>query len=131
MTELKSLANFDSTVAQARLESAAPGLTFAVLYKGEIISSAAGVLNVDTGVEARPDSLFQVGSITKSLTSTLAMQAMEEGILDIDAPVADYIGARVGRGPYSEKFTARQLMSHLSGLDGDLFLDVSRDNDAL
>ena len=43
----------------------------------------------------------------------------------------NYIGVRVGRGPYSEKFTARQLMSHLSGLDGDLFADVSRDNDAL
>ena len=85
MTDLKSLANFDATVAQARLESAAPGITFAVLFNGTIISSAAGVLNMDTGVEARPNSLFQIGSITKSLTSTLAMQAMEEGILDIDA----------------------------------------------
>ncbi len=128
---LESLHDFDGKVAGAREEFFVPGVTFAVLHDGKVTSSAAGVLSMDTGIEARPDSLFQVGSITKSLTATLVMQMAEEGLIDIDAPVTRYIGARVGRGPSAETFTARQLMAHTSGLDGDLFLDTGRDEDAL
>ncbi|MEJ1968273.1 MAG: serine hydrolase domain-containing protein [Rhizomicrobium sp.] len=126
-----SLAYFEERVTRARDESGVPGLAFAVLHRGETICAASGVLNLDTGVAARPDSLFQIGSITKSLTATLAMQAAQEGLLDIDAPVRDHLGLRIGRGPHADAFTARQLMAHTSGLDGDLFLDTGRDDDAL
>ncbi len=126
-----SLSYFEERVARACEEAAVPGLSFAVLHRGAMLSAASGVLNLDTGIEARPDSLFQIGSITKSLTSTLVMQAAEEGLLDIDAPVRSYLGLRIGRGPHADAFTARQLMAHTSGLDGDLFLDTGRDDDAL
>ncbi len=131
MTALSSLGDFGALVAGARDDAGVPGLTFAVLHQGNMISAAAGVLNLETNVEARADSLFQIGSITKSLTSTLVMQAAEEGLVDIDAPIRKYLGIRVGRGPHADEFTARQLMSHTSGLDGDLFLDSGRDNDAI
>jgi CubicO group peptidase (beta-lactamase class C family) len=129
MVEL--LSRLEELVPRAKYESGAPGLSFAVLHEGQIVSAAAGVLSVDTGIEAKPDSLFQVGSITKSLTATLVMQAADEGMIDIDVPVTRYLGMRIGRGPFAETFTARQLMSHTSGLDGDLFLDSGRDDDAL
>ena len=131
MITLSSLADFDAVVARAQAEAGIPGLTFAVLHQEKMISAAAGVLNLETHVEARPDSLFQIGSITKSLTSTLVMQAAEEGLIDIDAPIRSYLGIRVGHGPHADEFTARQLMSHTSGLDGDLFLDSGRDDDAI
>jgi CubicO group peptidase (beta-lactamase class C family) len=126
-----AIANLEELVGRAKYESGAPGLSFAVLHDGRIASAAAGVLSVDTGIEVHPDSLFQVGSITKSLTATLIMQAADEGLIDIDAPVARVLGPHIGRGPWSEVFTARQLMSHTSGLDGDLFADAGRDDDAL
>ena len=42
-------------------------------------AAASGILNLDTGVEATTDSLFQIGSITKVWTATLAMQLVDEG----------------------------------------------------
>ncbi|WP_299329541.1 serine hydrolase [Parasphingopyxis sp.] len=126
----------DAADLQVRIELAAktahvPGLAFAVSLTGEMVSAATGVVNIETGVEVLPDSLFQIGSITKSHTATLAMQAAEDGLIDIDAPVSQYIPIQLGRGPEAGPFTARQLMAHISGLDGDLFIDTGRDDDAL
>lgn len=126
-----NLADLDARVARARQQAGVPGLTFAVSWNAGSVFAASGVLNVDTGVEARSDSLFQVGSITKSLTATLIMQAAAEGLLDIDAPITRYIPLQLGAGENAGPFTARQLMAHLSGLDGDLFTDTGRDDDAL
>lgn len=126
-----SLADLGTRVAEAREEADVPGLTVAVLHGGRQVAAAAGVLNAETQVEARADSLFQIGSITKALTATLIMQLAEEGCLDLDAPVSPMIGSDVGRGSFSRVFTARHLMAHTSGLDGDLFVDTGRDEDAL
>lgn len=128
---LESLRGFDRKVIAAREQAGVPGFTCAVLYADRAMSAAAGVLNLDTQVEARPDSLFQIGSITKSLTATLVMQAWDEGLLDIDAPVREYLRVRIGRGPFADTFTARQLMCHTSGLESDFFVDSGRNEDAL
>ena len=45
-----------------------------MLQDDEISTVASGVLNLDTGVEATTDSLFQIGSITKVWTTTVVMQ---------------------------------------------------------
>ncbi|WP_312160451.1 serine hydrolase domain-containing protein [Phenylobacterium sp.] len=118
-------------VSRARAAAECPGLTFGVILHGRMTSAAAGVVNIETGVEARPDSLFQVGSITKAMTATLIMQAAEARLLDLDAPVETYLGRPIGKGPYSGPFSCRQLLAHLSGLDGDLFADTGRDDEAL
>lgn len=125
---------FDSLqarVTSARTTCGIPGLSVAAAWKGRTYSAAAGVLNIATGVEVTPDSLFQVGSITKALTATLIMAAQDEKRLDIDAPINRLLEARIGVGPYADQVTARQLMAHTSGLDGDLFEDTGRDDDAL
>ena len=62
-----------------------PAAAVAVLEDGEVIDDAAGVLSKATGVEATPDSVFQIGSITKVWTATLVMQLVDEGLLDLDA----------------------------------------------
>lgn len=126
-----SLRALAANVARAGKEAGIPGLSFAVSVGGKRFSAAAGVLNIETGIEATPNSLFQIGSITKSLTSTLIMQAADARLIDIDAPVKKYIPQTIGRGKNADTFTARHLMAHLSGLDGDLFLDSGRDDDAL
>src|SRR5262249_4138055 len=78
------------------------------------------------------DSLFQQGSITKVWTATLAMQLVEEGRLDLDAPVVQYLPSfRVVNDRQSRTVTIRQLLTHTSGIDGDLFLDTGRGDDAV
>ena len=68
-----------------------PGAAWAVLQDGEVVDGAAGVLSRATGVEATADSVFQIGSVTKLWTSTLVMQLVDEGLVELDEPVRTYL----------------------------------------
>src|SRR5215510_11981351 len=72
-------------------EHQVPGAAVAVLADDEIIEAAGGVLSTATGVEATVDSVFQIGSITKVWTATLVMQLVDEGLVELDAPVRRYL----------------------------------------
>ena len=68
-----------------------PGAALAVLADGEVIDAATGLLSLATGVEATPDSVFQIGSTTKLWTASLVMQLVDEGLLDLDQPIRQYL----------------------------------------
>ncbi|GGS91253.1 serine hydrolase domain-containing protein [Nonomuraea spiralis] len=109
-----------------------PGAAVAVHAGGETVEVAAGTLSTATGVEATPDSLFQIGSITKVLTATLAVQLAEEGRLDLDAPVRTYLPRfRIGDERAARRITTRQLMCHVAGFEGDVFTDTGKGDDCV
>src|SRR3954449_5645216 len=109
-----------------------PGASLAILADGEVADTAYGVLNRRTDVEATPDSVFQIGSITKVWTATLAMQLVDEGLLDLDEPVVTYLpGFQVADPEVTRTVTTRHLLAHTSGIDGDLFLDTGRGDDSI
>jgi CubicO group peptidase (beta-lactamase class C family) len=113
-------------------EHGVPGATAAVTAGDEVVEAAAGVLNRNTGVETTTDSLFQIGSITKVWTTTLAMQLVDEDLLDLDAPVRDYLPEfRIADEEAARRITVRQLMCHTSGFEGDLFTDTGRGDDCV
>ena len=96
------------------------------------VEASYGVLSKATGVEATTDSLFQIGSITKVFTTTLVMQLVEQGRLDLDAPVRDVLPELHLKDPgAAEQVTVRHLLTHTSGIDGDLFTDTGRGDDCL
>ncbi|MFD5828953.1 serine hydrolase domain-containing protein [Lentzea sp. NPDC060358] len=95
-----------------------PGAQVAVLENGEIHEQAAGVLSRRTGVEAMPDAVFKIGSITKVWTATLVHFLVRDGLLDLDEPVATHLP---GLAP---DITARHLLTHTSGLDANHFTDT-------
>ncbi len=110
-----------------------PGASLAVLSNGRIrATSAAGVVNIDTGVKTTPDSVFQIGSISKPHTATLIMQLVDKGLVSLDAPVSEYLPEfRVARYDISRAVTIRQFLSHTSGIDGDYFVDSGRGDEAV
>lgn len=113
-------------------ERGVPGAVIAVLKDGEIVDAAAGVLSTKTGVEATPDSVFQIGSITKVWTTTLVMQLVDDGLLDLDAPLRQYLpGFRVADEASASIITTRHLLSHVGGFEGDVFTDTGRGDDAI
>ncbi|HEY7173388.1 MAG TPA: serine hydrolase, partial [Micromonosporaceae bacterium] len=98
----------------------------------DLVEAAYGVLNKDTGVEATTDSLFQIGSISKVWTSTIAMQLVDEGKLDLDAPIANVLPElRLADPDVTKQVTMRHLLTHTSGIDGDVFTDTGRGDDCL
>ena len=108
------------------------GASLAVRHGDDVAEGATGVLNLRTQQPATPDSLFQIGSITKVWTATLVMQLVDEGLLDLDEPVAKHLpGFTVADAQVARTVTARQLLAHTSGIDGDLFLDTGRGDDNL
>ncbi|NUR88806.1 MAG: beta-lactamase family protein, partial [Nonomuraea sp.] len=107
-------------------EHRVPAAAVAVSAGGRVVEAAAGVLSAATGVEATTDSIFQIGSVTKVLTATLVMQLVEEGRLDLDAPVSVHL-----RSVADPRITARRLMSHSAGFEGDVFTDTGKGDDCL
>ncbi|MDQ2955864.1 MAG: beta-lactamase family protein [Actinomycetota bacterium] len=128
---------FDLDYWQGRLRALAtecqvPGASFAVLVDGAIHTGATGVLNHDNGVETDTDSVFQIGSITKVYTATMVLQLVEEGLVELDAPVLRYLPElRLSTPGLVDEVTVRQLLTHTSGIDGDHFYDGGRGDDAL
>src|SRR6185369_2591113 len=85
-------------------------------------TAASGLLNLDTKVEATPDSVFQIGSIGKIFTTTLIMQLVDEERLGLDDPVIKHLpDFTIADRGYARAITVRQLLNHTSGLDGDFF----------
>ncbi|WP_086818706.1 serine hydrolase [Allokutzneria sp. NRRL B-24872] len=66
----------------------------------------------------RPDTIFDVASISKLFTSVVAMQFAERGRIDLDAPVARYLPEFAFNG--KESVTLRQVLTHTSGLPAGL-----------
>ncbi|MGP4101428.1 serine hydrolase domain-containing protein [Nonomuraea sp. KM90] len=109
-----------------------PGAQVAVLANGEIRDEAAGVLSLRTRVEATTDSVFKIGSITKIWTATLIQQLVDDGVLDLDRPVRDYLpGFRLSDPAATAFLTARHLLTHTGGIDGNHFTDTGRNDDAI
>jgi CubicO group peptidase (beta-lactamase class C family) len=109
-----------------------PGAAVAVLAGGEVIDAAAGVLSTATGVEATADSVFQIGSITKVWTTTLVMQLVDEGLVDLDAPVRRYLSDfGLADEAAAAAITVRQLLCHTSGFEGDIFTDTGTNDDCV
>lgn len=133
MTKLDDLAReLEDIVDAHRIEDHIPGVSLAVGLAGEVVEYATGVVNVDTGVETTPDSLFQIGSITKTFTAALVMQLVDESLVNLDKPVRTYVPEfSVADLGATETLTVRQLLCHTGGFDGDVFEDFGRGDDAV
>ncbi len=119
--------------AQSRIEATqVPGVAVGVLHQGKVMAVGFGVTNVEHPLPVTDTTLFQIGSITKTFTGTLAMRLVEEGKLDLDAPVRRYVpDFRVVDADASAQVTIRQLLTHMGGWEGDFFLDTGPGDDAL
>jgi len=96
------------------------------VFAGDQQSAAAvGVLNRRTGVTTDTSSLFQIGSITKVFTTALVMQLVEEGRVELDTPVVDYVPEfKLADPAATAAITVRHLLAHTSGIPGDWFPEL-------
>jgi CubicO group peptidase (beta-lactamase class C family) len=109
-----------------------PGATLAVLAGDVLRTLASGVLNLDTGVDATPDSMFQLASITKVYTATVFMRLAGQGLVGLDTPVTEVLPAfKVADPEVVRKVTMRHLMTHMSGIGGDFFRGDWRGDDCV
>ena len=114
-----------------------PGASLGILRRRpdgseELVEAAYGVLNKRTGVPVTTDSVFQIGSMTKVWTATVVLQLVDEGKLDLDAPIVEVLPElRLSDPDVTKRVTMRHLLTHTSGIDGDVFTDTGRGDDCL
>lgn len=112
----------DEFVAEQLERSGAPGAAYAVVGPDGVLLD--GTLGTDGNGEPVTDRTpFLWGSVSKPVTATLVVLLAQDGVLDLDAPVADRLPA------FSERLTVRQLLAHTSGIPGGLQLTDVYDGD--
>ncbi|MFB9203839.1 serine hydrolase domain-containing protein [Nonomuraea spiralis] len=130
---LRAVAARISEQAAAHCEAGdIPGFVAGVHHAGEQIVVAHGVANVATGAPMLQDTGFLLGSVTKVLTTTLVLQQVERGVLDLGAPVVRYLPELALTVPgAADKILVRHLISHTNGIDADLFFPDAKGRYAL
>src|SRR6478609_3509854 len=122
----------DDNFARLVAEHQVPGATVAVLAGDRIATATGGVTSLGTGVAVDADTVFQIGSVTKIWTTTLVLQLVDDGLLDLDEPLLGYLPELViGDMEAARKLTTRHLLTHTAGFEGDIFTDTGRGEDAI
>ena len=97
-----------------------PGVAVVQIRNGAVTwSKGYGTANSTTAVQVTPDTVFRVGSITKSVTAWGVMRLVEQGLMDLDAPVESYLTRwHLPASDFnSEGVTIGRLLSHTAGLN--------------
>ncbi|MBL8648047.1 MAG: beta-lactamase family protein [Sphingosinicella sp.] len=93
---------------------------------------AYGLADPLHGTPATPDTLFHIGSVTKALTAELIHDQIADNRFTLDTPITEAapelrrIGGLAGR-----TVTIGHLLSHTSGIDGDILFDAGEGDDVL
>lgn len=104
---------------QWRDASGVPGVAVGIVGRdGKVAGYASGESDKVTHRKMQPTDLMLAGSTGKTFFAAVALQLIEAGTLELDAPISKYLGSRpwFARLPNSKDATVRQLMTHTSGI---------------
>jgi CubicO group peptidase (beta-lactamase class C family) len=109
-------------------QAGVPGLSIALIRDGEVAwVEGFGVANTVSGVRTRPDTVFEVASNSKVVTTYTALRLVQEGKLELDEPLASYLPKPwLPSSDYANEITLRHLASHSSGLSDTMLPQVDK-----
>ncbi|HEV2853788.1 MAG TPA: serine hydrolase [Thermoanaerobaculia bacterium] len=117
-----ALRALDAFVERHRKEWGLPGLTLGLAGRqGTVAVRTYGHADIKTGLPLTPQNLFEIGSISKSFVGLTLLQLREEGKLDLNRPVREYLPWLRIESQYAP-ITVHHLLTHSSGLPGPLTL---------
>ncbi len=101
------------------LERGIPGGVVAVMKDGVLVwNEGVGYADVENAVPCRRNTPMRIASISKPLTAVALLQLWQKGLVDLDAPVQEYVPEFPEKECKGEKVvvTTRQLLSHMAGI---------------
>lgn len=112
------LAGLDEFIESVMKEWKVPGLALAVVKDGKVVlSKGYGLRNVEKSLPVTPRTLFAIGSISKSFTASVLGALVDDGKLEWDKPVRNYLPDFQLHDPVATlQMTPRDLVTHRSGL---------------
>jgi CubicO group peptidase (beta-lactamase class C family) len=106
-----------------------PGMSVAMVQGGRTTFSAGyGYADVEKARHVRPDTIFQIASVSKTVTATALMLLWQDGAFKLEDPVAPHLDFKVVHPKFSDvPITFRQLFTHTSGISDAVYdeLDFS------
>jgi CubicO group peptidase (beta-lactamase class C family) len=95
-----------------------PGISIAIIENAEISHvQAFGFANAETKQPVTEKTVFQAASLTKPIFAYLVIKLARTGIIDLDAPLSDYLfEPSLQDDPMLPKITARRVLCHTTGL---------------
>ncbi len=122
----------DAKIRAGMKEYGIPGVAVGLLHQGTEYVRGYGVTNVDYPVPVDGDTLFRIGSTTKTFTGTTVMRLVDRDKLDLDARVRTYLPDFATSDPsVARRVTLRQLLNHSAGWLGEYYVDMGPGDDAL
>ena len=118
-------ARLDEFIARHMRETGAPGMTLALANRDGLIRvSTYGYADTKAGLKVAPETMFEIGSISKSFVGLLLLQLRDEGKLDLNKPIAEYLPWLKINSKF-QAITTHHILSHTGGLPGaPLLLDA-------
>ncbi|MDR7417397.1 MAG: serine hydrolase domain-containing protein [Armatimonadota bacterium] len=121
-----------AVVREAMRRLRVPGVALGIVHREAEYVTGFGVTSVENPLPVDADTLFQIGSITKTVTGTAVLRLVEQGRLHLDAPVRTYLPhLRLADDDVAARVTLRHLLTHTGGWVGDYFDDFGDGDDAL
>jgi CubicO group peptidase (beta-lactamase class C family) len=119
-------------VTELAKELDVPGASVGVFLDGQEIYGYAGVTSIDNPLPVDEKTLFQFGSTGKTYTATAMMRLVEQGKVDLDAPVRTYLPEfKLRDEDVAKNVTVLQLFNHTAGWEGDMMDNTGDGDDAL
>ncbi len=104
-------------ITQEMVDKELPALSIALVDDQQIVwAKGFGFADSKNKIPATAETVYRVGSVSKLFTDIAIMQLVEQGKLDLDAPVTRYLPNFRPSNPFRKAITLKQLMSHRSGL---------------
>ncbi len=125
-------AEVDARVLAGMAELNVPGVAIGVIAGEREHAAGFGITSIEHPLPVDAETLFQLGSTSKTITGTALMRLVEQGKLDLEAPVRSYLpDFRVADETASAEVRVRHLVTHTAGWFGDDFADTGDGDDAL
>lgn len=117
-------ARFDALVSLAEtkmLEYHVPGVAIGIFDNGVVTTRGIGIINVADPLPVNEHTVFPIASISKTFAATMAMRLVEQGKLDLKAPVQKYLpDFKVRDADVSRQVTIWNLLTHSPGWEGQV-----------
>jgi CubicO group peptidase (beta-lactamase class C family) len=119
----------EQKIRDTRARSRVAGLAIALVKDGELaVAEGYGVENIETGNKVRPDTLFSIMSVTKTIVSTAVMQLRDRGLFSLDDPLNQHLAPiKIANEWEAESpVTTRQLLTHTGGLPVGIYMSPAK-----
>ena len=125
----ETLSGFSASAAE---QFGVPGISAGVWADGREVYACHGVTSIENPLPVDPDTVFVLGSVTKTFTATAVMRLITDGKIALDAPVRRYVPEFTLKDERAAAaLTVLSLLNHTAGLDWRMSAETGEGDDAL